>query len=203
MIKKIILKINYIKNIGIIKFIKIQIDRSALALLRRVYGFNSWHVDSPLSARPYRADISKLVNSLYPKCVVEVGCGLGITLTLINAPYRHGYDLDEGVIQAAKFLRGNRIKFSVGDLTAVNEDYIDVLILVNWIHEYSPEQLSSWLNPLKDRIQYLLLDAIDDNNHLDYKYKHDFKFLYENYFLISTSRSANEGRHFCLFEVKN
>jgi hypothetical protein len=203
MINKIYLKINSILEQGFIKFCRIQIDRTALSLLRRVYGFNCWHVAAPLSARPYRADISKLVNSLYPKYVVEVGCGLGITLSLINSPYRHGYDLDEGAIRAARFLRGNGIKFTTGDMTAVIEDYIDVLILVNWIHDYSPEQLASWLNPLKGRTRYLLLDAIDINNPLNYKYKHDFRFLYDNYYLISTSRSVNEGRHFCLFEVKN
>lgn len=196
-------KIKVVRQQGIASSMRITIDRMALRLLRRLYGFNPWHAESPLSARPYRHTVADMVNSLQPDCVVEVGCGLGVTLSLVDARHRHGYDLDTGAIRAARLLRAHDIVFTRGDMSCVSETTIDVLVLVNWIHEFSPQQLTIWLQPLLPRTSYLLLDAIDTDNPLDYPFKHDFSFLDGQAELVSEARHANEGRRFLMYKVSS
>jgi trans-aconitate methyltransferase len=178
-----------------------MIDQLALGLLQRCYGFDHWHTQAPLSARPYRKTIAQVVNALQPECVVEVGCGLGVILSLVKARHRHGYDLDAAAISAARLIRSRSILFSQGDLSSVSEARLDVLILVNWIHDISPDKLSEWLYPLLPRTRYLLLDAIDPDNSSGYRWTHDFSFLRGKANLISKIRSTGEGRSFQLFEV--
>lgn len=186
---------------GIRRTGRILVDRTCLRLLQKVYGFHPWHADAPLSARPYRRVVAQIVNGLKPQCVVDVGCGLGSILALVNAPDRYGYDIDAGAIKAARFLRSQDITFVHGDMGTVSQPHIDVLILVNWIHEISPTQLEKWLIPLLPRTTYLLLDAIDPDGPEDYRFKHDFKFLGSKARSVSIRRPTNECRSFHLYEV--
>jgi len=57
------------------------------------------------------------------------------------------------------------------------------------------------LQPLLPRTRFLLLDAIDTDNPLDYRFKHDFSFLDGKAELVSEARHANEGRRFLLYKV--
>lgn len=198
MIKKIIRKIQTIKRIGLYLAMRIYIDRFFFGILARIYKFHPWHAESPTSARPYRHIVAQIVNELNPKSVVEVGCGLGEILIRIRAFEIHGYDIDKGVIRAARFLHGNKVIFSHGDLTTVSLQHIDVLILINWIHEISPVTLEEQLVPLLPRTQYLLLDALDPE---EPGYKHNFEFLASKAVLISIKRPQHERRSFHLFKV--
>ena len=173
----------------------------ALKLLQQMYGFHPWHASSPLSARPYRFTVAEMVNEVKPEIVIEVGCGLGSILSLVQAKTRHGYDVDKGVVQAAKILRSKTINFTCGDMTCVEAAQIDVLILVNWIHDFSPDQLEIWLLPLLPRTRYLLLDAIDPENPAGYSFAHDFFFLQGLVRQVLTRRVNGEGRRFILYEV--
>jgi SAM-dependent methyltransferase len=194
-------KLKAAHRIGLLRSAVIFIEGLWLTILRRVFKFHPWHVEAPASARPYRQTVAELVNGLDPRSVVEVGCGLGFVLRLIDAPYRFGYDLDEGAIRAAKFLHGREISFVCGDLTAVSQPHIDVLILVNWIHEISPEELMRLIEPLLSCTDYLVLDAIDPDESSGYRFKHDFAFLGSRAQRISVARTRNEGRSFQLFKV--
>lgn len=188
-------------QLGLTRAVRISIDTAALRVLQRLYGFNRWHTDAPLSARPYRRTVAGVVNGLNPDCVVEVGCGLGVVLSLVRAPHRYGYDTDGAAIRAARLIRSRIIVFREGDMSSVDQPKIDVLVLVNWIHEFSPQQLADWLEPLLPRTRFLLLDAIDANNLLSYRYSHDFAFLAKKTNLISETRAEGEGRRFMLYEV--
>ena len=194
-------KIQSVRNRGVARSTKILLDTIALKLLREIYGFHPWHAAAPLSARPYRRTVAEMVNAVNPASVVEVGCGLGSVLSLVRAKSRHGYDLDDAVIRAARMLRSNSIAFTRGDMCSVDESHMDVLILVNWIHDFSPAQLESWLRPLLPRTRYLLLDAIDPNNPLGYRFTHDFAFLEGAAQPVSTRRTDGEGRQFILYQV--
>jgi len=187
------------REIGFLRTSRITADKIALKLLQKVYGFYTVHVITPLSARPYRHVVAKLANDLKPRCVVEVGCGLGIILSLIKAPDRFGYDVDEGAIKAARLLRRG-VSFSHGDITTVSQQPIDVLILVNWMHEYSPEQLDIWFSPMLSRTSYLLMDAIDPDAPEYYRYRHDFKFLGTRVRHVATRPIPNEKRKIILYE---
>jgi hypothetical protein len=195
------LKVRRALQLGLTRAIRITIDKAALHALQRVYGFNRWHAYAPLSARPYRRTVAGVINALNPNCVVEVGCGLGVVLSLVRARHRYGYDTDGGAIRAARLIRSRSIVFREGDMRSVGQPKIDVLVLVNWIHEFSPQQLAEWLEPLLSRTRFLLLDAIDADNPLDYRYSHDFSFLANKARLISQSRAEGEGRRFMLYEV--
>lgn len=185
---------------GVAHVARTTLDRAFVFALSRIYGFPaSWH--PPTSARPYRIVVADLVNSLEPGVVCEVGCGLGSILCRINAPRRVGFDIDPAVVKAAKLLRGRRIEFHQGGLDQVSLPRMDVLMLVNWIHEVSPTDLERQLAPLLGRTRYLVLDAIDASNDFGYRHKHDFAFLDGKARKLSAARHPSEGRSFQLFEV--
>lgn len=194
-------RINLIMQQGLIRSARIILDKCALRLLQLLYGFNRWHVDAPLSARSYRRTVAEMVNYLEPEYVVEVGCGLGSILSLVKAQFRYGYDVDNGAICAARVLRSRNIVFTHGEICDVQETHIDVLILVNWIHDFSPIQLEEWLLPLTLRTRYLLLDAIDQENPMGYRFVHDFSFLKGVAKQVSFKRTDGEGRRYILYQV--
>lgn len=180
--------------------LRIALDRGALTVLRWRFGFAPWHSESPLSSRPYRRGLANLVNDLSPSCVVEVGCGLGSILALVKAPERVGYDVELAVIRAAKFLHGRSIDFRAGGFEAVVEPAIDVLIAVNWTHDFDPARLEAWLRPLLPRTRYLMLDAIDPGEP-GYSHHHDFAFLRGHARQIASERLGESNRQFLLFET--
>jgi SAM-dependent methyltransferase len=189
------------------RVLRCRIDRVWLAALRTVFEFDSWHVSAPFSCRPYKGQVVELANSLQPKTVVEVGCGLGDILRRISARERFGFDTDSGVIRAARFLHRSSAHWIQGDAACVGnavpiDRSIDCLIMVNWIHNLSPQELAAVLLPLLGRTHFLILDAIDINGPETYKHKHDFRFLSGFTQRVSVVRPANEPRSLILFEVK-
>lgn len=194
-------KYGALRRIGAARAMRIAVDRACLTLLARIFGFAAWHAQSPTSARPYRCVVAGVVNELKPMSVVEVGCGLGAILSLVVAPDRRGFDIDEGVIRAARFLRAPSITFACGDLSMVPREPIDALILVNWIHEVSPIELERHLLPLLGQTRFLVLDAIDQDNDFGYRYKHDFAFLEGHALRRSVTRAEGEGRSYMVYEV--
>jgi hypothetical protein len=194
-------KLQILHQRGVVRSFNILLDSLALKLLQKKYGFHPWHAAAPLSARPYRRTVAEMVNGVKPEVVVEVGCGLGSILSLVQAKTRQGYDVDDGAVRAARMLRSKTINFTCGDMSCVEAAQIDVLILVNWIHDFSPEQLEIWLRPLLPRIRYLLLDAIDPENPVGYRFAHDFAFLIGLAKPVLTRRVDGEGRRFILYEV--
>lgn len=200
-IHRLIGKLTDISNVGVARSLRIVVDRALLKILALFYGFHPWHADSPNSARLYRNTVAEMVSDLHPDVVVEVGCGLGGIISNIHAVDRYGYDIDEGVIKAARFLHGKKVSFICGELTSIDLPRIDVLILVNWIHEVSPASLEEMLTAILPRTHYLVLDAIDADNSYGYLYKHDFEFLAQQAKRLSTVRHPDEGRSFQLYEV--
>lgn len=189
-----------VKSKGLLRVLRITLDRFVVVILAKLFDFPaSWH--PPTSMRSYRRVIAQVVNELHPSIVCEVGCGLGSILSRIVASRRIGYDISPGVLRAARLIRHGSIDFRVGSLDTVDISRMDVLILVNWIHEVSPAVLEQDLLPLLPRTQYLMLDAIDKDNDSGYLYKHDFGFLEELALLRSVTRVQGEGRSFMLYEV--
>ena len=188
-------------SVGPRRLAKIGFDRFRLAVLARYYGFHPWHAASPSSRRPYRYVVAELVNSVAPQVVVEVGCGLGEILSQVRAADRYGYDIDAGVIRAARFMQGSGITFVHGDASQVTQANIDVLILVNWIHELSPTALENLLVPLLGRTRHFVSRRYRPASPAGYAYKHDFQFLHDKAQRIAVMRAPDEGRSFQLFKV--
>jgi SAM-dependent methyltransferase len=142
-----------------------------------------------------------MVNKVTPRTVVEVGCGLGEIISRVEAPNRAGYDLEQAVIDAARYLRGSRVDFHVGSALNVKEAKIDVLIALNWIHNLSPKEMEEFLEPFYNRVAYFLLEGITPG-HSGYRFHHDFSFLDGNAVLIEAAAGGiGEPRTLMLFKV--
>lgn len=187
---------------GLVRLVRCRLELLWLSVLQRHFGFDPWHALAPYPCRSYKKVVVDIVNRLAPATVVEIGAGLGELLAHIDAPQRLGYDIDPAVVRAARFLHRRGITFVRGDATQVIDSPIDVLILVNWIHNLSADELSELLEPLMPRTTYLLLDAIDLDGPSSYRYKHTFDFLSGNADLVSVTRAPDEPRSFHLFRVK-
>src|SRR4051812_19976031 len=74
--------------------------------LRRLYGFDAWHV-APFARRPYAVGlVAKLREYRYGSghIAVEIGCGLGDILRRVPYTERIGLDAETEVVRAATFL---------------------------------------------------------------------------------------------------
>lgn len=199
--RKVLSRLRTYRRVGFARSARIALDTVTLSGLRLLFGFDGWHARSPSSARPYRKGLAALVSGLKPRCVVEVGCGLGAILSRIRAEERFGYDIDRGVVRAARFLHGRSVRFIEGGFDEVVETDIDVLIAVNWIHDFSPDQLERWLTPLLPSTRYLVVDAIDAASPLNYNYYHDFSFLEGMATAIGVEAFGEKCRRFILYKV--
>jgi SAM-dependent methyltransferase len=201
MLRKIRARLVTYRRIGWARSARIALDSLALEGLRLHFGFDRWHARSPTSARSYRRGLAALVSGLQPRVVVEVGCGLGAILSRVEAPERVGYDVDARAVRAARFLHGRSIKFRIGGFAQVIEPEIDVLIAVNWPHDFAPEELKRWIAPLLPRVRYLLLDMIERSSPLRYRFYHDFVFLAGKAGCIHSDSFGEQHRQFLLYRV--
>ena len=194
-------KLDSLRRVGLLRTLRCRVVRLWLGFLAWYFRFDPWHANAPYCCRTYKKTVVDLVNSVAPHTVVEIGCGLGELLFRIHSSHRYGYDVDRGVIRAARFLHGSKISFIHGDATKVEQSSMDVLILVNWIHSQSPAELEGLIKPMLDRVSYLVLDAIDPDGPVSYCYKHDFAFLEGKAERLSVTRAQNEPRSFHLYRV--
>jgi hypothetical protein len=111
LVDKIKRKFVAIIRIGLLRFCRICFDRIWFRILAWHFKFDPWHISAPFSSRPYKKTVVNLVNDLSPESVVEIGSGLGELLFRIKAKKRYGYDVDLGVVRAARFLYGKDISF--------------------------------------------------------------------------------------------
>jgi hypothetical protein len=182
------------------------LERLCLGILQRVYGFDPWHSKATYACRPYKSSVVRLANSLPLDTVVEIGCGLGDIVSRVKARHRVGIDLAPQVIRAARFLHPRGIVWMSGSAAALDQQLsvgsvIDCLIMVNWIHNLSAEELKAILAPLLPRTRYLIMDAIDPDAQGSYRFRHDFSFLAGYITQLAAIRVPAEPRSFLLFRA--
>ena len=137
--------------------------------LMRIFKFDAWHV-STIASRPYCVDLAKIINNNISinHTVVEVGCGLGEMLASINCMHRYGIDTSTEVLKAAKLkYLFRRIEFIEGSFDSVQNMEIDYLIAVNFLHDFSPEQVQKWIVKFlsKNNVKNIILDELSDDNY--------------------------------------
>ena len=191
---------------GAWRAVRCRVDRLWLGALRHFLQFDSWHASAPYSCRPYKKVVVDLVNSLRPDTVVEVGCGIGDILSRVRARERFGFDIDSAVIRAARFLHPGRVRWISGGAASIEQNIppgqrIDCLIMVNWIHNLSPEQLAACVLPILPRVGHVLVDSIDCDAPSSYRFRHDFEFLSGVAERVSVTRAPREPRTLVLFKV--
>jgi SAM-dependent methyltransferase len=182
-------------------------ERAWLEALRRIFRFDAWHANAPYACRPYKKSVIDLANSLHPTTVVEVGCGLGDIVSRIQAENRYGLDLDARVIRAARFLHPRHVAWIVGGAAKLGEQEppilaVDCLIMVNWIHNLSVDELASTLAPLLPKTRHLIVDAVDQDAPASYRVRHDFGFLSGKATQLAAIRVSGEPRRFLLWRVE-
>ena len=150
-----------------------------------IFKFDSWHI-SPIESRPYCLDVVDYINSRakIEDVIVEVGCGLGETISSIDCLEKYGYDQSAEVIRAAKLVDRNKYptSFKTGSFEIPIGLDIKYLITLNFLHDFSSEQVIEWfkliiennnvLNIIVDELeydQYPMLHKYDSLLPIEYK----------------------------------
>ena len=181
---------DYMEPIGL------QIKRKYLKLLQLIFGYNDWQLGL-LQDRPYAIHIVKRISNMERKVVVEVGCGLGEIISSIKADVTIGYDINKRNIWEARFVHP-KVKFVIGSFDRISGMDIDVLIMVNFIHLISPENLATYIKNVieNNNVRMFVIDTFLKNEGTGYKYSHSGEYLFgDKYALISRSKGfvAAEG----------
>jgi hypothetical protein len=141
-------------------------------VLQKIYRFDPWHIGGNYYSRPYKVRVISLAERDDPQTVVEIGAGLCDIISRVRAGQRVGLDLDDKVLKAARHLVPGDVKLAtanfldadsvVGALQATGVRMIDCLILVNWIHMISIDEIESVLDRVAQAvpIRRILFDAI-------------------------------------------
>lgn len=141
-------------------------------ILHLIYGFDPWHITGTFHARPYKADVVHLCESVPHECVVEIGVGLGDILGRVHAAKRVGIDREAAVLSAAKYCVNGSVSFAVADFAKPDElimalktnavSSVDVLILVNWIHMIEMDVIAQSLSHVSREIpiKHIVMDTI-------------------------------------------
>lgn len=178
------------------------VQRLERRLLRRIYGFDRWHVGH--ADEPYAADIVGYLNGLPDRdrqSVAEIGCGLGDILRHLRFRTRLGLDRDPRVLAAARLLarfqRGAPPRFEVFEFPRARLTGVyNVIIMVNWIHQVDSEQLRTEVHSYFARHLRpggrVVLDTVDDPA---YMYNHDIHALAPPGAVIDHLGQHPRGRH--------
>lgn len=201
--------INRLKKIGLSKFILGVSERIRNYFFYKIYKFDYWHVGATYHLRPYKSEVVNIVNSIKPKTVIEIGCGLGDILHYVNASQKIGIDTDKNVIKAAKLLYKG-ISFHTGSLEAssiiesetYNTQSIDILIMINWTHNIKFSEIKNSIINInkKTPIKYILADIINENA-CGYKYKHTCLEYSEIGTIVSINNCDDNIRKLLLVKV--
>ncbi len=172
-------KLNRIlKRLIDIKFYRCLFDKQKLIILQKIYQFDKWHASAPYNCRPYKKILVDEINKLnIDSIAVEIGGGLGDIISKIKTKKKYLVDLDNKLEKIIYILHKNIIFIngSFNEVKNIPEKNIDILILVNWIHELDKDIILNGIYKIKKikKIKYLILDEIN-NNIQGYKYKHRF-----------------------------
>jgi len=181
-------------------------------ILHLIYGFDPWHVTGNFHARPYKADVVKLIESVPHDRVVEIGVGLGDILGRVRAEKRLGLDRDPQVLKAARFCVEGPVSFAVADFASPDQiisalkhnDFssVDVMILVNWIHMIDMDLIEQILSTVSKTIplRYIVMDTIRPGTP-DYRFTHTQDDLC-HLGAIKTVIAADDVRDLVMIEVK-
>lgn len=147
------------------------------------FHFDRWHL-MPINLRPYALDMAKDISQILEENninepIVEIGCGLGEILAKIKCNNeKYGYDVSTEAIQAASQLYRN-IKFKQGSFADVELNQVGVLIMVNFIHNISPETLRDLLDEFlsNNATRVIVFDSVVNSDNSKYKYTHTAALL--------------------------
>lgn len=177
--------------------------------LRAKHGFDSWHTEAPFHWRPYKARVVEAVDSLRPRTVVEIGCGLGDIIARVDSDVRIGVDQEHAVIAAAREISpatqfvASDLASSAEILPSVTPQGIDVLVMVNWPHDVPLRDLAAGLGSLRRvaGVRYLVIDSINPEVY-HYRYRHTVAELGQLGTVVKFEQNIDEFRSLVTLEVE-
>lgn len=185
--KKILYKIQFLKK------------RAQLRKSWERHGFDVWHVENNIYNRPYKFQLANELSDLGLNSIVEVGCGFGEILVHTHAKTKIGYDIDPKVIQAASEMY-DEVTYKVGGLNDITENSFECLLLFNWIHNLSEEDLEISVQKLQGKMKYLVVDQIKQGTP-GYRFYHTFDFLLKSDFsLLKTISVEKDVRNILIYK---
>ncbi len=143
--------------------------KGLFSVLQLIFRFDRWHASAPFPCREYKVQTAALANSLAPKVVVDIGCGLGEVLAHIKDARRIGLDHDPAVLRAATALYGSKVEFrtvSVFDPEAlgraIGDARVDLAIMTNWSHGTPLPKLVETVRAVAQQLRYtyLIIDTV-------------------------------------------
>ncbi len=153
-----------------LKIIRIILSRSFLRIYSIGLKVPKWHLNATYEAREYKNKVIKICNSYKTNNVIEIGCGIGEIISRIQAPLKYGLDVNKDTLILLKRINKN-IKTIQTDIMENNDDLLEIilsidkdqtilLVMVNWLHEYSESKVLKMLNQifLIDRKIILIAD---------------------------------------------
>tara|TARA_Y100000589_G_scaffold291588_1_gene295179 strand:- start:5302 stop:5988 length:687 start_codon:yes stop_codon:yes gene_type:complete len=144
--------LNKLKFKNLIKLIKIIISR----MIVRVFSFGlkvpKWHLNATIQSRDYKSKVIKISNMYKTNFVIEIGCGIGEILGRLNASQKYGIDINIDTLLLCKRLNKD-IKTIHNDImtnnkkiyeiiNSIQKDETILIIMVNWLHEYSESKVN-------------------------------------------------------------
>lgn len=158
------------------QWLRTRTKQLAYFALAGLFGFDRWHYRIVRENCGYFAQVRALHERIRPRTTVEIGCGLGEIISGLQSAVRVGIDRDAAVIKAARVLRSG-IHFRVADdEPGFKEapDGVTCLLLLNWLHRYSPEELrqigAAYVAAFMP--SWLIFDVIHEQ-HTGYLFRHD------------------------------
>ena len=171
-----------------------------------IFKFDSWHI-SPIESRPYCLDVVDYINSRakIEDIIVEVGCGLGETISGIDCLKKYGYDQSAEVIRAAKLVDRNKYPtiFKTGSFEMPIGLEIKYLITLNFLHDFSSEQVIEWFNLIieNNNVLNIIVDELEyDQYFMLHKYDSVLPIGYKE--VQTIQNNYNFGRSIKVFSIE-
>ena len=152
------------------RIIRIIFSRIFLRIYSIDLNVPKWHLNATYEARAYKNKVIKLCNSFQTNNVIEIGCGIGEIISRLKAPLKYGLDVNKETLMLCKRINKN-VKTIQTDIIANNNDLLEImlsidkdqtilLVMVNWLHDYSESKVLKMLNKifLIDRKIILIAD---------------------------------------------
>lgn len=161
--------LEFVREHGAGRFGACILCKAMFKVLRPIFRFDPWHASAPYPCREYKVQTAALANSLAPRVVVDIGCGLGEVLAQIKDARRIGLDHDPAVLRAARLLYGPQVEFqtvSVFDPAAlgraIGDAEVDLAIMTNWSHGTPLPKLIDTVRAVAQQLRYkhLIIDTV-------------------------------------------
>ena len=189
-------------------------ERAHLRIIFKGDDIYQWHIQAPYHCREYKIDAVKIINSLKPGIVIDIGCGLGDVISRIdiNPKNKFGFDKDKRLGPAIQKLyrsKSNFLFFSNEDLMKKtiknklpNSKGPLVITMLNFLHFTPEKKLSEYINSYRELFGPLILviDGIERISH-EFPYAHS-TLLSHQHKVIYFSKNIDQIRSLYCIDLR-